>query len=63
MLFRSGVAISLPITRGYNYGQAVGHVVVPWGFLTLLVVVLPLLIAALVSVTARSRLPLARRID
>ncbi|NYG54052.1 FtsX-like permease family protein [Nocardioides perillae] len=63
--FVPGVAVSFPLTRGFaGDGVAARHVLdVPWTLIGLLVVALPLLVAALVWLTARSRLPLAARLD
>ena len=64
-----GIAITYPLTGPYDYygaGQAVGpshYLDVPWLLVLGVVVGLPLLTAALVGVTARSRLPLTARLD
>ncbi|GAB4001415.1 FtsX-like permease family protein [Nocardioides ultimimeridianus] len=59
--FIPGLAISRTITRNW---QTDGHLVdVPWLLIGAIVVVLPLLTAAVVGLFARSRLPLVARID
>lgn len=64
-----GIAITYPLTGPYDYygaGQAVGpshYLDVPWLLVLGVVVGLPLITAALVGVTARSRLPLTARLD
>ena len=64
-----GIAITYPLTGPYDYygaGRAVGpshYLDVPWLLVLGVVVGLPLLTAALVGVTARSRLPLTARLD
>ncbi|MBM9459858.1 ABC transporter permease [Nocardioides sp. zg-536] len=58
--FIPGVAISKPLTRD---GSGATVLEVPWLLITVVVVGLPLLTAAAVGLAARSRLPLAARID
>jgi putative ABC transport system permease protein len=60
-----GVAVSYPLTRSFDpTGQAASHyLAVPWTVVGVVVVGLPLLVAALVGLTARSRLPLAARLE
>ncbi len=62
-----GVAITYPLTGPYDYGSsstAPSHYLdVPWLLVLGVVVGLPLLTAALVGATARSRLPLTARLD
>ena len=75
--FIPGVAITYPLTvvsgdgavmEGAGYATATGvasgpFLDVPWLLILALVVALPLLTAAIVGVTARSRLPLVARLD
>lgn len=62
-----GVAIAVPLTRGFGSGPSTaltGAVVdVPWLLVLAVVVGLPLLAAALVAATTRSRLPVGGRMD
>ena len=59
-----GVAITYPLTRGYSPLEQSQHVLdVPWLMVAGVVLGLPLLTAALVGLTARSRLPLAARLE
>jgi putative ABC transport system permease protein len=61
--FIPGIAISYPLTRSFS---AVGpsHVLdIPWAFIALLVVGLPLFTALVVGLLARSRLPVVARLD
>ena len=60
-----GVAVSYPLTRSFGpTGQAASHyLAVPWTVVGVVVLGLPLLVAALVGLTARSRLPLAARLE
>lgn len=59
-----GVAITYPLTRGYGALEEGQHFLdVPWLLVLGVVVGLPLLTAALVGLTARSRLPLAARLE
>ena len=64
--FIPGIAITYPLTGSAWDPRSTlpGHVVaVPWGLLGFLVVALPLGIALVVGLTARSRLPLVARLD
>ncbi len=71
--FIPGVAISFPLTNAATYmpdgRDAAGNPLpshfldIPWGLVLGLVVVLPLLTAAIVGLTARSRLPLVARLE
>jgi putative ABC transport system permease protein len=70
--FIPGIAISYPLTSGsVSEGDvdAAGHHLpthfldVPWAWVLGLVVVLPLVTALIVGLTARSRLPLVARLD
>ena len=64
--FIPGIAISYPLTNASSYGPNTGaaHFLdIPWLLILALVVALPLLTAALVGALARSRLPLATRLD
>lgn len=58
--FIPGVAISRPLT---NFQDAGPYLAVPWLLIVVIVVALPLLTAAVVGLTARSRLPLVARLD
>ena len=62
-----GIAISYPLTRAGYYGELTGapshYLDVPWLLVLGVVVGLPLLTAALVGLTARSRLPMVARLD
>lgn len=59
-----GVAITYPLTQGYGDLEQSQHFLdVPWLLVLGVVVGLPLLTAALVGLTARSRLPLAARLE
>ena len=59
--FIPGVAISRPLTS-YS-GNGGPYLAIPWLLIAVIVVVLPLLTAAIVGLTARSRLPLVARLD
>jgi putative ABC transport system permease protein len=71
--FIPGIAVSYPLTRidgavGYGSGYVSGNgsgpfLDIPWLLVVGLVVLLPLLTAAIVGLTARSRLPLVARLD
>lgn len=58
--FVPGIAVSRPLTSGYGQGP---FLEVPWLLVGAVVVLLPLLSAAVVWLTSRSRLPLVARID
>lgn len=58
--FVPGVAISRPLTSLRESGP---HLAIPWLMIVVIVVALPLLTAAVVGLTARSRLPLVARLD
>ena len=65
--FIPGIAISRPLTSMGYAGpgeEAVGpYLAIPWLLVATIVVALPLLTAAVVGLTARSRLPLVARLD
>ena len=71
--FIPGIAISRPLTAmsgGYQtdasgnlLGDPTSYLAVPWLLIAAIVVALPLLTAAVVGLTARSRLPLVARLD
>ncbi|KRE93993.1 hypothetical protein ASG76_11315 [Nocardioides sp. Soil774] len=62
--FIPGVAISRPLTSGYGgFGPDGPFLDVPWLLIAVIVLALPLLTAAVVGMTARSRLPLVARLD
>ena len=64
--FIPGVAISRPLTASFGSSGpgAEGHfLAIPWLLIAVIVVALPLLTAAVVGLTARSRLPLVARLD
>lgn len=58
--FIPGVAISRPLT---SFSETGPYLAVPWPLIVVIVVALPLLTAAVVGVSARSRLPLVARLD
>ena len=62
-----GIAITYPLTRAGYYGELTGapshYLDVPWLLVLGVVVGLPLLTAALVGLTTRSRLPMVARLD
>ena len=58
--FIPGVAISRPLT---SYSGSGPYLDIPWLMIGALVLVLPLLTAAIVGLSARSRLPLVARLD
>ena len=67
--FIPGIAITYPLT-GQKLVPPRGHVAspshyldIPWLLIGALVLALPLLTAAIVGLTARSRLPLVARLD
>lgn len=64
--FVPGVAISFPITtEGWPERNSVAahYLDIPWDLVALVVVGLPLLIALIVAVTTRSRLPMVARVE
>jgi putative ABC transport system permease protein len=62
--FVPGIAVSYPLTRGYVGASGPSHyLVIPWLEIAGLVILLPLLTAAIVGLAARSRLPLVARLD
>ena len=62
--FVPGIAVSYPLTRSYVGSTGPSHyLVIPWAQIVGLVVLLPLLTAAVVGLVARSRLPLVARLD
>ncbi|MCW2736980.1 ABC transporter permease [Nocardioides sp.] len=58
--FIPGIAISRPLTGSSDSGP---YLAIPWLLIVVIVVALPLLTAAVVGLTARSRLPLVARLD
>jgi len=57
--FVPGIAVSYPLTRAYADSPGPSHyLVIPWLEIVGLVVLLPLVTAAVVGLVARSRLPL-----
>ena len=62
-----GVAITYPLTAPYGFGDGANapshYLDVPWLLVIGVVVGLPVLTSALVGLTARSRLPLAARLE
>ncbi len=58
--FIPGIAISRPLT---GVGETGPYLAIPWLLIGTIVLVLPLLTAAVVGLTARSRLPLVARLD
>ncbi|QCX26216.1 ABC transporter permease [Nocardioides jishulii] len=58
--FVPGIAVSRPLTSGYGPGP---FLEIPWALIGAVVVLLPLLSAAIVWLTSRSRLPMVARID
>jgi putative ABC transport system permease protein len=63
--FVPGIAVTYPLTRPYNSGDPgpSHYLSIPWLEIVGLVVLLPLLTAAIVGLLARSRLPLVARLD
>ncbi|GGR43044.1 putative ABC transport system permease protein [Nocardioides luteus] len=64
--FVPGIAISYPITtEGWPQRTDVDphYLEIPWGIIGIVVVGLPLLIALIVAVTTRSRLPMVARVE
>ncbi len=63
--FVPGIAVTYPLTRPYNTGDPgpSHYLSIPWLEIVGLVVLLPLLTAAIVGLLARSRLPLVARLD
>jgi putative ABC transport system permease protein len=61
--FIPGIAVSYPLTKGYDPLVDAHYLDVPWLLVLGLVAGLPLLTAAVVGLTARSRLPLVSRLD
>ena len=64
--FIPGIAISRPLTAGYGGSGTAPDgpfLAIPWLLIVTIVVALPLLTAAVVGLTARSRLPLVARLD
>jgi putative ABC transport system permease protein len=63
--FIPGIAISRPLTSASwsPAGEHGPYLAVPWLLITVVVVALPLFTAAVVGLTARSRLPLVARLD
>ncbi|WP_374456884.1 FtsX-like permease family protein [Nocardioides sp.] len=58
--FIPGIAISRPLT---SFSETGPYLDVPWLLIAVIVLALPLLTAAVVGLTARSRLPLVARLD
>lgn len=64
--FIPGIAISRPLTAGYGSNSSAPDgpfLAIPWLLIAVIVLALPLLTAAVVGLTARSRLPLVARLD
>ena len=64
--FIPGIAISRPLTSGFGSsgpGPDGPFLAIPWLLIVVIVVALPLLTAAVVGLSARSRLPLVARLD
>ena len=62
--FIPGVAISRPLTSAnWGTGEHGPYLDIPWLLVVTIVLALPLLTAAVVGLTARSRLPLVARLD
>ena len=66
--FLPGIAVTYPLTgnswtQELNPGGPSHYLDIPWVLILVLVVGLPLLTAAVVGLTARSRLPLVARLE
>ena len=62
--FVPGIAITYPLTRSFTGSPGPSHYLeIPWLLITGLVVLLPIVTALVVGLLARSRLPLAARLD
>jgi putative ABC transport system permease protein len=62
--FIPGIAVSYPLTRNFTGQPGPSHYLdIPWLEILGLVVGLPLLVALVVGLLARSRLPLVARLD
>lgn len=64
--FIPGVAISRPLTSGFGSSGTAPDgpfLAIPWLLIAVIVLALPLLTAAVVGLTARSRLPMVARLD
>ena len=64
--FIPGIAISRPLTSGFGSSGSAPDgpfLAIPWLLIVTIVLALPLLTAAVVGLTARSRLPLVARLD
>ncbi|MDF1604332.1 ABC transporter permease [Nocardioides sp. YIM 152315] len=61
--FIPGIAVTYPLTRGWDPEVEAHYLDVPWLMILGVVVALPLVTAALVALFARSRLPLVARVD
>jgi len=61
--FIPGIAISYPLTRGFDPGDPSHYLDIPWLLIGGLVIALPLFTALVVGLVARSRLPVVARLD
>ncbi len=61
--FIPGVAITYPLTRGFDPGAPSHYLEIPWLLIGGLVIALPLFTALVVGLLARSRLPVVARLD
>ena len=61
--FIPGVAVTYPLTRGFNPGDPSHYLDIPWMLIGGLVIALPLFTALVVGLLARSRLPVVARLD
>lgn len=61
--FIPGIAVTYPLTRGYDALAPAHHLDVPWLMILGIVVALPIVTAAVVGLAARSRLPMVARLE
>ena len=61
--FIPGVAVTYPLTRGFDPGEPSHYLDIPWMLIGGLVIALPLFTALVVGLLARSRLPVVARLD
>lgn len=61
--FIPGIAVTYPLTRGYDELDQAHYLDVPWLMVLGIVVALPILTAVVVGLATRSRLPLVARLD
>jgi putative ABC transport system permease protein len=61
--FIPGVAVTYPLTRGFDPGDPSHYLDIPWTLIGGLVIALPLFTALVVGLLARSRLPVVARLD